>query len=196
MMPVTAANTDLRIGELIPRVAARWDAFVATCPQASFFHRAGWKTVIEQSFGHVVYGLYAQRDETICGVVLLGHVHSRLFGNALISSPFGVYGGIAALDDAAAVALDDAARALARRLGVDYMEYRNRTRQYPDRPNKDLYVTFRKELAATPEENLLQIPRKQRAMVRKGMQAGLVSVIDADVERCYPLYADYDTRSN
>ena len=25
----------------------RWDAFVAQCPDATFFHRAGWRRVIE-----------------------------------------------------------------------------------------------------------------------------------------------------
>ena len=28
--------------------AARWDAFVDACPEATFFHRAGWKRVIER----------------------------------------------------------------------------------------------------------------------------------------------------
>ncbi len=180
----------LRIGTLDEHTATRWDAFVEACAGATFFHRAGWKAVIEKSFGHTVHGLFVERGGAISAVVLLGHIRSRMFGNALISNPFCVYGGIAALDDGAAAALDDAACALARRLGVDYLEYRNRTRQFPARPNKDLYVTFRKQLAATAEENLLSIPRKQRAMVRKGMQAGLVSVIDSDVERCHRLYAD------
>jgi hypothetical protein len=26
---------------------ARWDAFVQDCPEATFFHRAGWQRVIE-----------------------------------------------------------------------------------------------------------------------------------------------------
>ena len=34
------------------------------------------------------------------------------------------------------------------------------------------------------------IPRKQRAMVRKGIKAGLRSEVDADVERFFTLYAD------
>lgn len=190
MMSSTGTSTDLRVGTLDESTATRWDAFVESCPQATFFHRAGWKTVVEKSFGHTVHGLFVECDGALRAVVLLGHIRSRLFGNALISNPFCVYGGIAALDDVAAAALDEAACALARRLGVDYLEYRNRSRQYPARPNKDLYVTFRKELAPTAEENLLSIPRKQRAMIRKGMQAGLVSVIDADVERCHQLYAD------
>ena len=29
-----------------------WDRFVAALPQATFFHRAGWRAVIERAFGH------------------------------------------------------------------------------------------------------------------------------------------------
>lgn len=32
--------------------AARWDAFVLGCAQASFFHRATWQGVIEDVFRH------------------------------------------------------------------------------------------------------------------------------------------------
>src|SRR6185295_11519276 len=30
---------------------ARWDAFVQSCPEATFFHRAGWQTILEQCYG-------------------------------------------------------------------------------------------------------------------------------------------------
>ncbi len=38
--------------------------------------------------------------------------------------------------------------------------------------------------------NLKSIPRKQRAMMRKGMNNKLKSDIDHDVERLYPIYAE------
>ena len=31
---------------------ARWDAFVDACPEATFFHKAGWQTIIERVYGH------------------------------------------------------------------------------------------------------------------------------------------------
>ncbi len=37
---------------------------------------------------------------------------------------------------------------------------------------------------------MLAIPRKQRAMVRKGIKAGLVSAVDDDLDRFFALYAD------
>jgi FemAB-related protein (PEP-CTERM system-associated) len=169
---------------------ARWDAFVRRCPQATFFHRAGWKEIIEEVFRHRGSFLYAERDGEILGVLPLAQVKSRLFGHSLVSLPFCVYGGVAAGDDEARLALEVAADAQARRLGVDFLEYRNCAAHHADWPRQDLYVRFRKDILAEVDDNLLAIPRKQRAMVRKGIKHGLVSVIDANVERFFDLYAD------
>ena len=69
-------------------------------------------------FRHPAYFLYAEDDSGIRGILPLAHVKSLLFGNALVALPFAVYGGIAAVDAEAVAALEDAAQALARRLGV------------------------------------------------------------------------------
>ena len=110
----------LRSGEV-----GRWDDFVLACPEATFCHRAGWREVIESTFGHETHFLYAERGGRIEGVLPLGHINSRLFGNSLISSPFCVYGGIAADTEEAREALDQAAQRLAASLRVDYLEMRN-----------------------------------------------------------------------
>lgn len=170
--------------------AARWDAFVETCPEATFFHRAGWRRVLEDVLGHRTRYLYAEAGGVLEGVLPLGHVRSRLFGNALISTPFCVYGGVAATTERARAALTDAACRLAEDLRVDYLELRNLEPRNAGWPRKDLYVTFRKAIDPDPEKNLLAIPRKQRAMVRKGIQAGLVSEVDAGVDRLYAAYSE------
>jgi FemAB-related protein (PEP-CTERM system-associated) len=54
----------------------------------------------------------------------------------------------------------------------------------------DLYVTFRKRIEADHDKNLKSIPRKQRAMVRKGIQNGLRSVIHRDVRQLHGIYAE------
>jgi hypothetical protein len=54
----------------------------------------------------------------------------------------------------------------------------------------DLYVTFRKQIEADHDKNLKSVPRKQRAMVRKGIQNGLHSVVDRDVSRLHGIYAE------
>jgi FemAB-related protein (PEP-CTERM system-associated) len=88
----------------------------------------------------------------------------------------------------------DAASAQARALKVEHLELRHRTRRCPQWPEQDLYVTFRRALLATEDDNLLAIPRKQRAMVRKGLKNGLQAVVDTDgpqgMDRFFRLYAD------
>jgi hypothetical protein len=108
---------ELRIRELEPADAARWDAFVSACPEATFFHRAGWKSVIEQAFGTRRIFLYAESATGIEGVLPLAEVKSLLFGHTLASLPFCVYGGVAAASEPARRALTEAARALAQKLG-------------------------------------------------------------------------------
>jgi FemAB-related protein (PEP-CTERM system-associated) len=172
------------------RGAAAWDEFAMACPQATFFHLSGWQRVLREAFRHDTHFLFAVTDNRISGVLPLAHVKSLLFGNALTSLPFAVYGGVAAADSASAAALEAEADALARRLGVQHLELRHTERRHPDWPEQDLYVTFRKPILPDEEANMLAIPRKQRAMVRKGIKNGLVSTLDEGVDRFFALYAD------
>jgi FemAB-related protein (PEP-CTERM system-associated) len=54
----------------------------------------------------------------------------------------------------------------------------------------DLYVTFRKLIEADHDKNLKSVPRKQRAMVRKGMQNGLHSIVHQDARQLHGIYAE------
>jgi len=186
--PSTVARTMVR--ELGDADVARWDAFVMASSEATFFHRAAWRGVIEDVFGHRTVFLFAERDGQVVGVLPLARQKSLLFGDALISLPFCVYGGVVAQDRAAADALLDAAVARASDLGVGHLECRGMRRHRDAWTTTDLYVTFRKDIGADDEANMLAIPRKQRAMVRKGIKAGLVSAVDDDLDRFFALYAD------
>ena len=173
--------------------AARWDAFVRACPQATFFHLSAWQEIVRTVFRHRTFFLFAERDGQIIAVLPLAEVKSRLFGHALTSLPFCVYGGIAAAADAggdAVALLEGEVDSLARQLGVQHLECRNLQPRHPDWPRQDLYVTFRKEILPEVDANMLAIPRKQRAMVRKGIKNELVSHIDSNVDRFFALYAD------
>jgi FemAB-related protein (PEP-CTERM system-associated) len=79
---------------------------------------------------------------------------------------------------------------LAERLRVAHLELRDPAPREPAWPRQELYAGFRKPLLREVEANLLAIPRKQRAMVRKGIKNGLASVLELDVERFFRLYAD------
>ncbi len=180
----------MKISLLDENSAAAWDVFVENTEQATFFHKSGWKKVLESAFGHKAYFFYAEDQGEIVGILPLLHIKSFLFGNSLCSTGFCVYGGIVAINESAFAALDEKACQLAADLKVDHLEMRNQTQQNPDRPRKDLYFTFRKQLADDVEANMSVIPRKQRAMIRKGIKAGLKSEIDNDIERFYRAYSE------
>lgn len=179
----------IRVAVMAEQDRSRWDAFVEAHPQGTFFHLSPWRRLIEEIFRHKTWYLMAERAGDVAGVLPLAEVKSRLFGHALTSLPFCVYGG--AIGDAEAVSeLEAEAERLALRLGVQHLEYRNVEPRHADWPRQDLYVTFRKAIDPDVEANMLAIPRKQRAMVRKGIKNNLVSHIDGDVDRFFALYAD------
>ncbi|RME35688.1 MAG: peptidoglycan bridge formation protein FemAB, partial [Gammaproteobacteria bacterium] len=156
-----------------PTDAAAWDAYVNAHPDGTFFHLSGWREVLEEGLRHETRYLCAWEGDSLKGLLPLARVRSRLFGDALISTPFCVYGGVLADDEETGRQLEDHAAGLAEDLNVDYLELRNLQRQREDWPTKDLYVTFRKAIEPDEEANMKAIPRKQRAMVRKGIKAGL-----------------------
>lgn len=175
---------------LAERDRAAWATFVQTCSDATFFHRIEWRDIIEDVFGHRTHYLLAERSGQIVGVLPLAHVRSRLFGNSLVSLPFAVYGGVAASDRDACDGLHAAAATLASELQVDHLELRNRVQREAAWPHQDLYVTFRKPIVRDVDVNMQSIPRKQRAMVRKGIQRGLTTQVDTEVDQLFTLYAD------
>jgi len=167
----------------------RWDDFVRGCAEATFFHLSAWQGVFEEVLRHRTWYLFAERDGQILAVCPLVEIRSRLFGHSLASLPFCAYGGI--VGDAVAVSLlEERAEELARRLGVAHLEFRNMRERHPDWPRQDIYVTFRKPILGDQDENLQAIPRKQRAMVRKGIKHRLRSKIDTDVSCFFSLYSD------
>jgi FemAB-related protein (PEP-CTERM system-associated) len=182
--------SEIRIRPFRREDAPRWDRFAETCAQATFFHRAAWHEIIENVFHHRCHYLLAEERGEVCGVLPLAEIRSVLFGHALISLPFCVYGGPAGRDASVEAALVDAAVRLGRTLDVRHLELRNRNPIRSDWPRQDLYVTFRKRIESDVDANLRAIPRKQRAMVRKGIGHGLRSEIDKSPDRFFDLYAD------
>ena len=150
-----------------------WDTFVREHPLGSPCHLVGWKRGVEATFGHRPHYLMAQEHGRVQGVLPLFEVRGLLGGRALVSVPYGVYGGILAATPSAATALLEAARELGRELRADYVELRHRRGQELDLPTKSLYVHFSRPISASEEENLAQIPRKQRRMTRQGGKHGL-----------------------
>lgn len=187
--------SDLSLQPLEPGLAAAWDRFVLTTPGGTFFHRAAWAQVIRQAFGHQPHYVMTQRaDGTVTGVLPLVRMRSLLFGRALVSAPFCVYGGPLATDADSLALLLGHAEALLRETGDSWLEmrFRDPPPALPDgwAAGPDLYVTFRKPIEADHDRNMKAIPRKQRAMVRKAIQNNLTSTADRDAATLHSIYAE------
>ncbi len=167
-----------------------WDDFIEAAPDGTFFHLSGWRRVLEDAFGHRTHFLLAESGSRIAGVLPLAEVKSVLFGHSLSSLPFCVYGGPVSASSDADEALRAAACELAASLRVEALELRSRAPSGSGWPTKDLYYTFRKSISPDDDANMKAIPNKQRAMVRKGIAAGLSSEFTDDNSRLYRVYSE------
>ena len=154
---------------------ARIDDFVRAHPDATPFHLSGWNVAVARACGQTAHCLVAQTaDGEIVGVLPLTEIRSPLFGKALVSTGFAVDGGILTRRDAVADALAARAWALAEKLGCPSLELRG-----GPAPGKGwivdetTYLGFSRDLAADDDAQLLAIPRKQRAEVRKSLDGDL-----------------------
>ena len=174
--PPAEVPRGLRIEELTPPFEAAWDRYVrgaSDAEGATFFHQLGWRWLVERVFGHRAHYLLARRGSRIVGVLPLFEMKSLLFGHSLVSVPFAIGGGVVADDADAAAELVTHGKGLAERLGVDYLELRSeRPVDDPGLLTKDLYVTFRADLAEGEEAWLQRMERKRRQMMNYVARAG------------------------
>jgi FemAB-related protein (PEP-CTERM system-associated) len=170
--------------------AGRWDDFIRASECGTFFHLSRWSRVIERAFGHRTHYLLAERAGAVTGVLPLTHVRSTLFGAALISNAFAVYGGPVAADDQSRCALEAEAVRLMAELRLPTLELRSGEHRPGWQRKSGLYATFKKAILPSADANLKAVPRKQRAMIRKGIQNGLRSEIDYGVGRLHCIYAE------
>lgn len=179
----------MNIRILDPAQQDAWNAAADELPAATFYHRYEWREVIARQFGFPPLYLYAEDSTGICGLLPLYLVRRPLQGTALISSPLCVYGGVAAHSTEVAEQLETAAIWHAQKIHASYLELRDLRRGTGPWVVRDQYCTFRRALAATAEDGLKAVPRKQRAEIRKAQAAGLSAVANRDLEQFYALYS-------
>jgi FemAB-related protein (PEP-CTERM system-associated) len=150
-----------------------WDRYVGLSFGGTFFHLSGWLKVLKETFGYEPCYLYAESEGEIRGVLPLFFIDNFLSGKALVSLPFGVYGGICADDDHVRQCLLKEAIRITGEKQAKYLELRHLENPLKDLKNKDLYATFIKELPHKPEDCLKGLPRKARAAARKSLSFNL-----------------------
>ncbi|MEP7221851.1 MAG: FemAB family XrtA/PEP-CTERM system-associated protein [Novosphingobium sp.] len=175
--------------------AHRIEAFLADHPQATAFHRPAWLQAVAQGTSNPALALIAERGSQLCAYLPLSDVHSPIFGRMLASSGFAVGGGLL-LAGGQADPMFAALEELALRRSIPAAELRGG--ELPQgRTGWTIKTTshcgFVAPLAADDEAQLLAIPRKQRAEVRKGLANDLtVETGTAPRDRAwhYAVYAE------
>ena len=117
--PVCAVN------RIDPSRDSQWSALVRSHANAAPAHLGGWARMLLQNFtylGAVYLGL--RRNGRLEAGLPLFHIHSRLAGNRLVSVPFATFADPLVESKAQLIALLDAARAEADRLGACRIELR------------------------------------------------------------------------
>ncbi|WP_448212531.1 FemAB family XrtA/PEP-CTERM system-associated protein [Colwellia sp. MEBiC06753] len=164
-----------------------WDDYVTGHDDGSFFHLSNWQKIASEVFNHACYFLFAKQEDAIVGVLPLVEVKSKLFGHALISTPFCVYGGAIADSQPIKQALEQYACKLAEKLTVDYLELRYRQPQENNFLLKQAHSTFGCELADTDEAILANVKKKQRAVIRHSLKNNLTAEYTQQTDEFYQL---------
>jgi FemAB-related protein (PEP-CTERM system-associated) len=169
---------------------ARADRFVRD-HAGSPFHLTGWSRAVEAGCRQRARYLVAEHPSgVIAGLLPLTEMRSVLFGRALVSSGFGVGGGV--LGDAVEE-LASGAWALAQRLGCPSVELRGGVGAAGWASDDTTYLGFARALAATDEAELAAVPRKQRAEVRRSLGNDLEVTVGTDARALaehYRVYAE------
>lgn len=176
-----------------PAESQRIEAFLADHPDATPFHRPAWLKAVEHGTGNRALALIADHGGAICAYLPLHEVHSPIFGRMLASTGFAVGGGILTAGCEAAV-LFPRLEELALRRSCASVELRG-----GDLPEEgdgwsiktQSHCGFVRPLADSDEAELLAIPRKQRAEVRKGLERELEVTVGKGPEGRAAHYAVY-----
>ncbi len=193
--PILRPKIDVRVADLRDaNECARIDAWVMAHEHGLPFHRPAWLKAIETGTGQAAHCLIAESSADIAAVLPLHLIHSPLFGRALVSSGFAVGGGILSDNSNATLLLAAAVWDMAERLSCPTVELRGGALPGGDWTEKrDAHANFLRALANDAEAELLAIPRKQRAEVRKGLDNNLTIQVGRsarDLDWHYAIYAE------
>lgn len=177
-MTITVRCADLHDSAERGRLAAWVDAH----PDGTPFHLPEWSMAVAKGCRQKTHYLLAERrGGAIVGVLPLTEIASPLFGRALVSTGFGVAGGILAEQPVAVAALGQAGWRCAIERRCPSLDLRGGPSPGEGWLCDDTtYVGFVRRLAADDEAELLAIPRKQRAEIRKALAADLAVAVNTD----------------
>lgn len=168
-----------------------WNQYVYRNKYSTVYHRAEWRNIIKDSYGHQSIYIVAKEakeggKEVICGILPLILIDSSLFGTGLYSMPFCDLGGMIADNLSCEIALMNAAIHIANRRRIDTIELRQsiengfgfeelkkHSAYKMDISVKDDKVRMLLELPESAEVLLKSFKSKLRNQIKKPIKYGL-----------------------
>jgi FemAB-related protein (PEP-CTERM system-associated) len=192
-----SAGRAVRLVDLAdPGEIARLERFVAGHPLGTPFHRPAWFVSVAKATGNRPLALAQELRGEIVGYLPLDAIRSPIFGDMLASTGFAVGGGLLVRDEADPRSIFAGAEELAERLVCPTIELRGGVLPRDGGGwslKADSHCNFVRPLAGEDEAQLLAIPRKQRAEVRKSLTSDLTVEIgrtERDRAAHYAVFAE------
>jgi len=144
-------------------------------PSVGFTGLDSWMFFTQQAYKLPVFRIVSQTDDHVDGWLALAHIKHPLFGNYLVTSPFGSYGGFGYADETVRDGLLEKAQALTKELGANHANVRfeagveNPPSGWIQDPN---YCTFFVDLPSDPDELLGTFSSTHRNHIRKSLKKG------------------------
>ncbi|MBX2857605.1 MAG: FemAB family PEP-CTERM system-associated protein [Cellvibrionaceae bacterium] len=163
----SSASATVNIVQVDAAMLEAWNQYVDTHPRSCVYHRYEFREIIEQSFGHSCLYLAAYNQQrTICGILPVVQINSRIFGNYFVSIPMFNYAGpLADSEQIESQLIEHACTVVAQR-GASHLELRDtKTRQnYQQKTSKFAMV---RPLPQTAEQLWDEIGAKVRAQIKR-----------------------------
>lgn len=195
--PFVPSRTHVRMVDLDDASeVARLEGFVARHPLGAPFHRPAWFVSVARATGNEALALVQEQDGEIVALLPLDAVHSPVFGRLLASTGFAVGGGLLTSEGAEPQAVFAALEEVARRMSCPSIELRGGVLPREDGGwalRTRSHANFSRALARDDEAQLLDIPRKQRAEVRRSLGIDLtidVGIAEADRAAHYAVFCE------
>ena len=157
-----------------------WQDYVSTHPSAGIYHHIGWKSVIEDAYGHTALYLVVRKDDQVIGILPLILIRSRLFGSSLTSLPYLDHSGIIANDASVEKLLIEKAHELGQKYSVDHIELRQLKASEGNFTNYSDKVLMIMELEPDEDKLLKSLSSERRNRVKRARKSGLsVEITDS-----------------
>jgi serine/alanine adding enzyme len=159
-----------------------WDSYVIKSDSSSCYHLTGYKDIIEESFGHRTFYLFAEENGNITGLLPLVQLKSVLFGNFIVSLPYFNYGGICTDDPVVAEQLIEKAITIANEISAEHIELRHTGPVFDNMPVKTAKVSMRLQLSDNPDQLWRIFSSKLRSQIRRPEKEGMYSKLAGEEE--------------